>query len=252
MQIRLTFLLLIIFLLGSCTIEKRLYNRGWHVEFRKNTHRSEKQTVAETDAPQAISAVPGKENDTTTASISVAPLSNQSSDETTVVKQPVEKRGNPINMQQQRKWLRVHVQSAANNQHKKIAKRWSQDDKRASMILVGILLVLGIVAVIAIVFQLQAAATFGEFIGFLFLVFLLGIMTIILLFVLIAMSFTSSTEQARRNELEKEKEKKNKEDMSTEEQYRYEKQEKSQGRDGKAAAIFVAIVLVLILGVAFL
>lgn len=253
MHARIVFLLIGILLLGSCTVEKRLYNRGWHVEFRKNPHRSEKQHEARAVAAEISSERSSIETDTVLTEITDAALPDQLSDEI-VLSTVLEKRKPPIHNTAglQRKGLPIHAFSKSKNETNKTSRTWSQDDKRASMILVGILLILAIVGIIALLIQFQVAATLGESLGLLFLLFVVGIVGIILLFTLIAMSFTSSKEEVRKKEMEKAREEKNKEDMSDEEKDRYEKQQKASDRDGKVAAGFVVIVLLLILGVAVL
>lgn len=243
--------------LGSCTIEKRLYNRGWHVEFNRKgaASKMESAVTRETISPDQkmpLLAV-GAEADSSAADS----LRINDSEE---LRQTTSNQGTEKRIIQVRESIRkstkiplhLPVVSEKKSVKKQIYKRWDREGKRAAMIAVGILLLLGIIGLIGVLLQLQTAALFGEFIGLLFLVFILGILDFILMLILLAMSFTQSKEQISEREIEKKEKEKREKEMTPEERERHEKSEAKNNREGKIAAGFVVIVLLLILGAAVL
>lgn len=113
MKIQITFFLFILLAISSCTVEKRLYTKGFHVEFHKRHHGADSRNMLQSVSDQAENHPDDIHPDSIiiipiTKKLSVNEISSKADDnqpvlETPFVSKPPEKRFSPFH-----KRTRVH------------------------------------------------------------------------------------------------------------------------------------------------
>lgn len=252
MKASLFFIISTLIFLGSCTIEKRLYNKGWHVEFnRKPKAVKEDKTVVVPISPtrenpshalvgevQISDSVPVDhlEKVIETADLSVHSIPHS------------EQKTLPRATHSRQQTKTAEMKSGGRKQAE--SRPWSREERKRSITIVTVLLVLAILGIVAIYLGLQTNLMIVEAIGLVLLMVLLGIMALVLLISLLAMLATRSQEEindARRQAIEDEKAR---EQMTPEEQKRIDKAVKRKNSETTIAVGFVLVVLILLLFVA--
>lgn len=251
------FLLIGILLLGSCSIEKRLYNRGWHVEFhRKNktekSHLSEKNsTISDSLTETHLLAESSKQVFESELERTVHTIQPK---ESVRHLQTVNQDWNAVQRTSEEKNVTQYVKTEKSPtlREKTNPSSWSKSGKRTSVIGVTILFVLVLILFFSLLFIISTSGDIAAlFVLGLFAV-IIGIIGLILFFLLLTMLLVKSQERIDEKATEKEIEREAVEKMPSEEKEKYLKDQKTKDREGKIAAGFVVIVLLLILGVALL
>lgn len=257
MHARIVFLLIGILLLGSCTIEKRLYNRGWHVEFHQKI-KSGKELVAEKNVMVSDSIA-----ETSLLTGYSIPLP-ESEKEQTFAKEPIEAqlRVQKIDNQEEElvnensvegiKQTPFLSKNKALIAQKIKPKTWSRSAKRTSTVVVTVLLVFALIMFFSLLFIINSSVDLAALFALGFFMVIFGLMALILFVLLLTMLIIKPQERLDREEAEEEYKNEKVKSLPSEERGKYEREQQKNDRDGKVAAGFVVIVLLLILGVAVL
>jgi hypothetical protein len=180
--------------LGSCSIEKRLYNKGWHIDWhRKYRSEQEKTRPGELSSPEMAtqpiireSTIPDSLPATMENGIENTVISPKNSDysEPKPYKSLSQAPSEPIALNRVTEKTAQPVKSS----------KWDEEEKKRSTTILAVLLVLAILGMVAIFLGLQTTLTVPEIIALFLLLVLLGIIALLLLVVLLAMLATRSDE----------------------------------------------------------
>lgn len=242
-------LVLLITVFTQCTVEKRLYRNGWHVEFNRK-HKSitedvvNRESVAATIVEKSI-----VERTTELSEESQQPpiLTDSVSVNNTESLNETLKPWQPITEINSNKWT-LHAKSST-----KITKEqrrpYDQEDKKTKVMILSVLLLLLIGIMILLVIGAGSSTSLGtSIIIALALLLLMPISVVLLLVLLIVLFSKTKQEMAEQKRLEAEEKEKLK-DMTPEEQEAYRRESGSVVRSKKSdniAAAFIAIVIVVL------
>jgi len=243
-------LVFILTVFTQCTVEKRLYRNGWHVEFNRKPKPIKedvvnREPVAATTVERSIVERTTELPEETSQPLIPADSVLASNPETEHL--PL-KPAKPIAENTTSNKLTFQAKSPAKVKTEQ-RRPYDRQDKKMKVIALSVILLLLIGVIILLGFSIGTTTSLADAIMFALLVFLFSAMAIVLFFVLLIVLFSrTKQEMAEQKRLEAEEKEKLK-DMTPEEKEAYRRENGSVRRSKKSdniAAAFIAIVIVVL------
>lgn len=239
-------LVFIITVFTQCTVQKRLYRQGWHVEFRQRKLSVQEDvpegTLNAMTAPvksQDKAAMDSPEEITTPTALPDSALVTDSefSQAISPVPESISERFSATTVSEST----VPVKSAKDQK-----RPYDQADKNTKITVFLVLLLLFLMLIILMLFGLSLSISVLSYIGIILLLILTIPIAFALLIILLVAWLSPTTEQLAEEKRLEAEEKKRQDEMTPEEQEAYRAANASKGRKQKADNIAAAIIAVAI------
>lgn len=243
-------LVLLMTVFTQCTVEKRLYRNGWHVEFNRK-HKPIKEDVVNreryavtTVERSSVEAITDSEDATQQSLIHTDSVLASNPETQHLPLKPAK----PITKNTTSNKLTFQAKSPTKVTTEQ-RRPYDQEDKKMKVITLSVILLLLIGVIILLGFSIGTTTSIASAIMFALLVFLFSAIAVVLFLVLLIVLFARTTqEMAVQKRLEAEEKEKLK-DMTPEEKEAYRRENGSFVRSKKSdniAAAFIAIVIVVL------